>query len=441
VIYDTQEDRFIVLFLAGTTHETTALILAFSQTSDPSALWNVYTLNGNPLNDDTWSDFPTLAVSSNDVWITTNSYYNGSANNSGKKQSLIWRVSKPGGFNGTPLDINVYDNLKFNNTYLFSLTPSTNHFDNAQPVLFLSNDALLGGDRFYIAQLSDDKINIRQISAGVPYQLPPDARQKEHDRKLNTNDSRILDAVTIGDDIHFVLNTADQEFHAAVYYGIVKAAGTPGETIDALIISDEVDIAFPSITKVAADGGELVMMLYLHASPDHFPGCSALALRPMENGIALSEPLRIQQGQHPLAYWGDYTKIVAAPDEPGAAWISGSFGLAEGPVTLESATVIGKITTSAVTSTEDKSNPATGLYPNPVKTGFTLNMTGKNTGTIRIRIVNSNNQVVFESTEEIRSPGAYSFFMNTDFLSDGLYMLLIGDGSQVISTEKFVVAK
>jgi hypothetical protein len=444
VVYDAWEDRFIVLFLSGSTYESSRLVLAFSQTPDPSAAWNVYTINGNPLNDDTWSDFPTLAVSRHDVLITTNSFYNGSVNNSGKKQSLIWRISKAGGFGGTSLDIDVYDNLKFNNTYLFNFTPSSNHFNDGQPLLFLSNDALQGGNRFYVAQLSDDKISIRQITASVPYMVPPDARQRGGDRKLNTNDSRILDATMLGDDIHFALNTASPEFRPAIYYGIIKAVGTPAETIDALVISDEMEIAFPSLTKVSADGGDVVMMLYLHSSPDHFPGCSAIYLRPMEGGIALSEPLRIQQGQHPLAYWGDYTKIVISPRETGTAWISASFGLNDdsGTVTLESATVIGKITTGLVTSTAGEGMVKnTELYPNPVKTSFTLNILNKKPETIRILIVNNNNQVVFEAHEKIGSSGTYTFFMNADFLPDGLYVMRIYDSAQVISTEKFIVAK
>jgi hypothetical protein len=72
-IYDPISDRFIVVFLVGTTHDVNNPIVCFSQTNDPTGIWNCYKLPGNPLpGDTTWSDYPIVSISKDELFITFN---------------------------------------------------------------------------------------------------------------------------------------------------------------------------------------------------------------------------------------------------------------------------------------------------------------------------------------------------------------------------------
>lgn len=70
VIYDSGADRFI--FFAQECSGNSAnsfLLICFSKTNNPNDGWWTYKLTGNPLNNNTWFDYPKLAVSTNELYI------------------------------------------------------------------------------------------------------------------------------------------------------------------------------------------------------------------------------------------------------------------------------------------------------------------------------------------------------------------------------------
>ena len=78
VIYDESADRFIAVCLNGTSDSTSYAIIGFSQTNDPAGNWNLYKISGNPLNDTTWSDFPIIKITQNELFLTLNALHNNS---------------------------------------------------------------------------------------------------------------------------------------------------------------------------------------------------------------------------------------------------------------------------------------------------------------------------------------------------------------------------
>jgi hypothetical protein len=57
IVYDPLADKFILVFLNGSSAPSTDIIVCFSQTNDATQQWNVYNLPGNPFNNNAWSDF------------------------------------------------------------------------------------------------------------------------------------------------------------------------------------------------------------------------------------------------------------------------------------------------------------------------------------------------------------------------------------------------
>ena len=62
VMYDPKADRFVLMCPVGFVDTTSKIIVGFSQTNDPNGNWNLYTLPGNPLNNNLWSDYPMISM-------------------------------------------------------------------------------------------------------------------------------------------------------------------------------------------------------------------------------------------------------------------------------------------------------------------------------------------------------------------------------------------
>ena len=94
------------------------IVVAFSQTSDPSANWNLYKLPGNPNNDpNSISDFPNIGLTKDELFITVNALY------ASPGYGRIWQIEKQDGYNGETLTAVHYDNDKFNGSKFYSWLP------------------------------------------------------------------------------------------------------------------------------------------------------------------------------------------------------------------------------------------------------------------------------------------------------------------------------
>ena len=78
IIYDPEADRFIAVLLNGT-NQFNWIVLGFSQTNDPAGTWNIYKLYGDYDADTTWFDYPAVAMTHGEFFLTGNKLeYNGS---------------------------------------------------------------------------------------------------------------------------------------------------------------------------------------------------------------------------------------------------------------------------------------------------------------------------------------------------------------------------
>ena len=69
VIYDPLADRYISVILNGR-DEYSNIIIGFSKTNDPTGKWFFYVFNGNYKNDTTWFDYPTIAITKDEFFLT-----------------------------------------------------------------------------------------------------------------------------------------------------------------------------------------------------------------------------------------------------------------------------------------------------------------------------------------------------------------------------------
>ncbi|NUO00438.1 MAG: hypothetical protein HUU01_07445, partial [Saprospiraceae bacterium] len=101
VIYDSGADKFIFFAQECSGFSSnTALLICFSQSNNPNGNWWRYKLTGNPVGNNTWFDYPKIAVSNNELYITGNSF----SNDGVFQEALLYQINKNDGFNGLSLN-------------------------------------------------------------------------------------------------------------------------------------------------------------------------------------------------------------------------------------------------------------------------------------------------------------------------------------------------
>lgn len=402
-IYDPLADRFIVVFLNGTEDSTNNPILCFSLTNDPAGLWNCYKLPGNPLpGDSTWSDYPIVSISKDELFITFNQLKNNTDWRSGFTRSLIWQVPMSNGYSGAELASKLYSEIKYDGRFVWSVCPVHAGSEITGPnMYFLSvrpdaeqNDTVFLHEVTNTIASGSATLAQKVLISDVKYGVPPNADQPRTidtvGNYLQTNDARVLDATIRNNTIHFVGNTVDMEnLRSGLYIGKITDPSSPNAVVRGRIHSEpELDFGYPSIVDLPQG----LVMTFSHASSSVFPGTSAGYLASHSTYI---DRIVVKDGTAPINLladsverWGDYTGIQSRYSDPDAVWLSGSFGIRSlgtnthqtwvGEVRLEQASVDGPAKLSLTRSIS---------YPNP--TSGNVQLDTRESSVKRIQFVNS----------------------------------------------------
>ena len=179
IIYDPTNDRFVMIYLNGFTFETSQIIVGFSKTSDPTAEWHLYALPGNPLVNQTWSDYPVVGISGKDLFIGINTFTNGSTNNSGFVESCLWQVGLKVGYIGFELTTNYYSDILLGNNEIFNITPiQEGDAPTGENMFLLSNrNTAIENDTLFLLEVTgrvtdpSTELIVRTIATDAPYVL------------------------------------------------------------------------------------------------------------------------------------------------------------------------------------------------------------------------------------------------------------------------------
>lgn len=437
VVYDPIHERFIVLFLNGFTYQTSQIVVAFSTTTNPADPWNLYALPGNPLQDSTWSDYPYIATSEHDLYISVNTFTNGSQNNSGYVQSTFWQVDLEAGYNGDSLVANYFTDIKIGNNPIFTTTAVKGGSAPYGPGMFLlANDALsLLSNNIFLLQVNDratenPELRIKVLESDQAYSLPPEARQRSG-FSLETNDGRVMGAFFENNRIHYVSNTRVPETgHVGIYYTQIDQPYSANPIVRSDYIFDTLDLAFANISYAGNgynDHSAIISSIF--CNDNVYAGFGAHFV---DSDGRVSNYVRIREGSSvvnvlggPSDRWGDYTGSQRLYGEPGSIWASGSF--ARGGFGGGTGTFIAKIVRpeSGVVSEEETQ---VLYYPNPTTDRITVSFEMKEAGSISISVVDYTGRSVL-LLEEFARKGVNSFSFDTTPLRVGAYFLVVEDES------------
>lgn len=447
VIYDPWAKKFIVVFLNGSTSDNTTIVVGFSETENPDGDWNFYYLEGNYLNDTTWSDYPIISVNKNDLYITLNLLKDNTGWQDGFVQSIIWQVKKEEGFNGDQLKFNFFNDLKFQGRRTWSSCPVQpwQYYDGDDAWFLSVRPSDLSNDSMFLHTITGSvesgnaSLSTRFIKCDNSYGLPPSAVQPGG-QYLATNDARVLSAIYSNDIIQFAGNTINNSnMRPSIYHGWFQVNSNNANLN--IINSNDFDFGYPDIAYAgggATDNSSLIT--FSHSSSTIFSGTSVMY---MNRNFEYSDIIRVKDGEQSvnvltdtIERWGDYTGIQPKYNEPGIFWLAGSYGLSS------HRTIISRIQTTDPSLSKPLQEPTLiRIYPNPSSDYFAVEFENLNAGTLKFILRDINGKEVFVIYEDWVKAGINKFSFRISDLQKGIYFLDIWDNKthKSLKQEKLII--
>lgn len=431
-VYDPIEDRFIVVCLNGNLDSTSRIILAFSQSNDPTGDWNLYALDGNPIDNDTWSDYPSLGLSEEELFLSFNTFENGSVNNSGFIESTFWQIDKSDGYAGNTLDTRYFSGLEHGGLSFFNITPIQGGIELYGPEMYMLSNRNLAttSDTLYLLKMDNTIANNGQLSVTLlktplAYWLPPPARQG-NGNYFDTNDSRILGGFLHEGTIQYVANTGvPSTGFAGIYHGFIEDVDN-NPTVSANIIGDtSLDFGYPNISYTGQiQGDQDAIITFNHVSPTVTSGFSAVYYD--EDGY-YSDIVQLRNGftwvdvlNDTVERWGDYSGSQPRYNERGKVWAVGSYGRgfvnASWMAEIARPDIIGK-------NPNPTSEPMALAYPNPFQEMLYIDFELQEPVDYRMMLYNQGGRLVKLLLTGQAKAGSNSFSFSTDPLPRGIYFL------------------
>jgi len=455
VMYDPDRDRFVLVCLVGFVDTTSKIIVGFSQTNNPAGAWNLYTLPGNPLNNNKWSDYPMISMTKKELFLTVNLLYNDSTWQAGFQQTVIWQMKKDSGYVGLPLGADMHYDIKYNNKFIRNLCPVKGGSGLKSPnMYFISNRNLANqNDTVFLVNVTDtigaptQTLTVKCMTASVPYYFPKPGRQTVTTDSLATNDVRNLGAFFENNKIQYVHNTTNPSNSlSTIYYGVIENPSALSPTVTGYYIqNDTMDFGYPNISYAgnsASDNESIIT--FNHTSNKVFTGVSAVRADAQGN---FSQVLRIQNGTSwvnlltgSLERWGDYSGSQRRYSNPGEVWMSGYYGTLYSGNRAHMAWVAQIATGGTITSVaKQEVKNEVKLFPNPAKDIFSVEFYLDKPEYLRFDLYDMQGKLVRTLLCDWVKGKDNVFSFKTEPLSKGVYILKINGNFGTAISKKVMV--
>lgn len=459
VIYDPENDRFALVTLVGAEDSTSKIVIGFTKTNDPFGQWNLYVLPGNPLNNHLWSDYPMIAMTKKELFLSINLLYNDSSWQTGFVETIVWQMRKDSGYAGKPLGSILHSNIKFNGKAIRNLCPVKGGSAFYGPnMYFLSNRNLAASnDSVFLVNITDTigapglTVTAKVMKSPTPYIFPPDGRQSSATQSLATNDCRNLGAFYENGLIQYVHNTKNPANNlCSIYYGVISnPQGTPSVT-GYILNNDSMDFAYPNISYSGV--GPLdnsAVINFDHSSPKVFTGISAIQADGAGN---FSPVLRIKNGLNyvdlllsNLERWGDYSGSQRRYNRPGEVWMSGYYAYAysAGYPKAHGAWVAQVFTNDSthvgLANTTIEENNEMKVYPNPAPKRFSIEIKLNQPEYLNIELYDIQGRLITPLYRDLVKASVSDFSFNTETLSSGVYILKVTGSGRTQMQHRIVI--
>jgi len=456
LLYDPSVDKFVMAYLAGYVDSTSDIVVAFSQTNNPLGLWNLYYLSGNPLADSSWSDFPSIALTQNELFLTVNLLKDTGTWQTAFKQTVIWQIDKNKGYNGDTLKTKLWSQIKYDGTSIRNLDPVQGGSALVGPDIYLLSDRnfAIQNDTFFLLHISDVLTDTNAVLTVTPvlsdknYGMPPSAKQPQN-QTFATNDARVLGSFIENDKIQFVGNTMDTlSGLATIYHGIINNLSTT-PSLHLKLMSDTLEFGYPNISYTGngpSDNSAIIGADY--SAFNVYAGLCAFNYNGI-TGLYSSRGI-LKTGTSYINFftntdperWGDYSGNQRVYNDPGKVWVSGTWGKKASIYSRVNATWIAELHIPApdagVSNFNFNEQASMNAYPNPVSDLEFVEVTIPYNATIDVSLFDNNGKLVRTLLHGPAEIGKNILSFSTKPLSKGIYLLTVKDSRNIFLTKKIV---
>lgn len=463
VIYDNKHDRFITVLLHGFSSSTSKILVCFSKTNNPVDGWNIYQLSGNPYNDTTWTDFPTIGINDDELFINGNRF--GDAPNYKWKESYIYQIGLADGYAGTPLTFALWNNLqtpdmKDGVTCYPASDGQGKSIKDKMYFVCLQPDS---GSKVYLFRLdgnlasSNPTMNVSQYNIPA-YEVCANAFQKDPTTgnidSLYTGSAWTQNAFSLNRTIHFTYCADILNGWCGLMYGRIFLDSNKAEVIS--YGSPGTDLSYPAVASFGYDSVDNgAVIAYVRSDSSITPECGVISV---DHHFTWSNLQTVKTGDtsvnilYPPSYpimperWGDYTGICRKYNASiPQAWMAAAYGANTPPRKASYGTWIAKIVTAespVVLGLEEQNNFENSLpkvFPNPANDLFTIQFENKLPGRVRVELFDISGRVVRVLFEDMLRKSQNQLSFNKLMLAQGTYIVKASRGRDVLLSERLVI--
>ena len=441
VIYDHENDRFIVVILHGSTPTSSRVLVFFSKTNKPTDGWHSYSIEGDAANNNHWFDYPNISVNKSSLFISGNMFDEGNI----FIETMLFEFDKAAGFQGKDLTYSFWNALEGKDENAFTVVPVehgtwTAYNENAY---FVSNDGSFGRE-VILFELDPQTGEISQTIIDAPtHGAPPDSEQKGSTDFLDGGDARIKKAIWINKKIHLVHATVTSNDYAAISYRVIDLSDNSIESAVYHKASQQRNIVYPSIAAATTDPKDhTVFISYAEGGSDIFAQLMAMTV---DEDMTASDEVLLVEGngfvnilQDDIERWGDYITL-SNNFNSNTCWVFGCVGGRDED--YENYLIeLSLDETSSMEKTPTKSSAAIDIavYPNPVSEKVSVRFELESRQLISIVLYDQQGRLVETFLEDAKKAGRHEFSFNTASLPTGSYILNISGANGLLSSKSIV---
>lgn len=464
LLYHPDYEKFVLVFLSGRTPADSKIIVGFSSTSNPTDPWNIYELDGAPLNATTWTDYPAIAMNDNELFLTVNLLIDGQSWITGFDQTLIWQMDLQDGFTGaSALSTNLITDVQFGGENLRYMCPVQNgerpsgnqmHFLSNRNYPPLADTLVYTNDSIFLVTLTGDMninptIDVKHLTSPIPYITPPKAKQPSG-HIFETNDGRVLGATLLDNTIQFVASTRDATTGMpTIMHAFIDDVDGSSPTMRANLIDHPyLELGYPNL----AFSGDVnhpqdVLIGFNHTADTVFSGYSVVYYNGNED--AYSDIVQVMRGEGYVNMhggvaterWGDYFGIQRKYDEPGKVYTCGYWGQVNNNNSMSFDEIVTANYIFPSVAENSKKSDDIKVFPNPVANNHEINIEVEvNTSAKRnIYLTNADGRLIQQFQNDLVKQGMNRISFNTYSLSSGIYFLILEAENGEKVTEKIVI--
>ena len=450
IIYDSDQDRFSMAVLHGNSSSTSKLIVCFSKTNDPLDGWWVYKLNGNPLNDASWFDYPKIGVSTNEIYVSGNLFYDAG----GFNETVLYQIPKANGYLGASLTWQHWSNITDSP---FTLVPiSYGQHGSYGPGVYLINTDEDGAfqDKLRFYDLTDDMSgspSINAYSIDVSFALAGDALQLGTAVTLDNGDNRGLNAFYLNGVVHFVYSDEYTNNYNGISYNRIDVASLTNTNKKFGL--NGYDYSYPAVMSFSQSATDKsVIVAFLRSSSSIYPQIRVVHC---DDNMDWSSSVSVKNGdsytdngQTTQTRWGDYIGIGRKHNSNNnELWVGAQYGTMSFVQGIGNShcleTWIAQITdvvlppppTNITTNIPNK----TSIFPNPIYDMMNIQFHLSANSEIKISIFDINGRFIKLLYRDNGKKGENLISFNKAALSKGIYYINIESNNILIKNEKVII--